>query len=852
MSQTSTALVALFNTKKMKQRYSILFYSVLSTFLFMALLLGNATLLMAQCNTKQLLKESQVAVDNSNYTLAIQKLLSARQCDPVQSAKIDSAIEVMVRRMDQERLVNDSLFQASKVNLEEKEEVLNNLYFFTNRFGLAGDENSYYFIDRKGRRSLNRTYEEALPFDGSGFARVRMAGRYFLLDSTGVEHPLVTELADLNEKTEALDLRNRNLDTFPSIILNYPQLKILLLSDNLLKNIPVEINALVNLKSLHLANNFLTYLPASIGDLTQLLDLNLSKNELASVPVAIGELVNLQKLVLDRNLIVSLPPSIGNLGNLRSLFAVKNKLSALPAELGNLNKLVNLDLGENKITALPASIGQLRNLKYLRLQENRLLQLPKEIGSLTNLQILLLSNNQLSTLPPEIGQLTQLRYLFLFHNLLDTLPISASKMTALTSVLLSGNPNLPLRVICKAFASFPKPFTLSTFSYRSKVNNQVTLRIDEHPVLPPEISLLSNLETLEMPESGLKSLPPELGLLKKLKTIDLTRNELKSLPKEIAGLNNLRSLILYKNELDSLPTGFFNLIKLEELNLGSNNFSNLPSSLGQLINLKTLDLYGNRLLTLPSEIGELTKLKFLSVQNNQLSNLPNTMDRLQSLRNLILFGNDRLPLQQICEVLAKHSRPIVLATEGAKGVKDPRVLLVEINTQDSLPAGLAKMTNLQQIQLFTDSLISIAEAVFLLKAEQLNFADAAYALYVTKNYLRAYQTALINTQKKPTDFTAWKQLIDYSLLAKAYSQTIEAAKKTLELNPNYLEAHSKLAFGYILNGEYPKALPIIKEWKEVPLIEGSYKTQFLADLEMLEAAGITHPDFAKLRNLLEK
>lgn len=835
----------------MKKHFSILF-TYFKAYGFCLSFFLIPALAYEQCNFKQLIQESKIAADNSNFTFAIQKLISARRCDPNQSAKIDTLIETLVRRMEQERIISDSLLEIAKNEQEKKEEVLNQLYFFANRFGLAGDENGYFFIDKKGNRRIVRTYEEALPFDITGFARVRMAGRYFLLDSTGVEYPLATELSDLTATTEALDLRNHNLDTFPTTILEYPNLKILLLSDNLLKSIPVEIGSLSQLKSLHLANNFLTFLPATIGDLTQLLDLNVAKNELRSIPNAIGELSNLQKLVLDRNLIALLPATLGNLQSLRSLFISKNKLSLLPSELGKLNKLINLDLGENKLSALPKSLGNLLNLKYLRLQENNLSSLPKEIGQLGELQILLLNNNQLTGLPSEVGQLAKLRYLFLFRNRLEKLPVELSKLAALNSVLLTGNTNLKFNEICRAFANFPKPFTLTSSGYQSKYSNQLAIRVNDYSEIPPEIGLLTNLETLELPENNLKNLPVEIGQLHKLKSLDLTRNDLKRLPEEISGLSNLRNLSLANNQLDSLPTVFFRLNKLETLYLGNNNFSVLPADFGKLTRLKDLVIFNNHLKTLPNELGLLGKLQFLLLQNNELEQLPRSMDHLQSLRSLVLFGNGNLPLDQICQTFCQHPRPIVLATEGAKGTKDPRCLLIEIDRQDSLLAELVQMPNLQQIQLFTDTLKAIAEPVFQLTKEQLDFADAAYSLYINGNYPLAYHAALVNAQKRPQDFSAWVQVCDYGLLAKVYPKAIEAAQKVLNLNPDYAEVYSKLALAYTLNGEYQKALPIIKEWKDVPLTEGTYQQVFLADLSRLEATGIKHSDFAKLREALGK
>lgn len=56
--------------------------------------------------------------------------------------------------------------------------------------------------------------------------------------------------------------------------------------------------------------------------------------------------------------------------------------------------------------------------------------------------------------------------------------------------------------------------------------------------LPPEIGLLTSLETLDLSDNLFVSLPTEITYLKNLKRIDLSRNRLKTLPDKIGQLTS--------------------------------------------------------------------------------------------------------------------------------------------------------------------------------------------------------------------------------------------------------------------------------------------------------------------------
>ncbi len=80
--------------------------------------------------------------------------------------------------------------------------------------------------------------------------------------------------------------------------------------------------------------------PEAYQDLTKALQnpldvrvLDLSRQELKTLPIEIGQLKNLQKLYLDYNQLTTLPQEIGQLKNLKWLYLYSNQLATLPKEI---------------------------------------------------------------------------------------------------------------------------------------------------------------------------------------------------------------------------------------------------------------------------------------------------------------------------------------------------------------------------------------------------------------------------------------------------------------------------------------------------------------------------------------
>ena len=120
-------------------------------------------------------------------------------------------------------------------------------------------------------------------------------------------------------------------------------------------------------------------------------------------------------------------------------------------------------------------------------------------------------------------------------------------------------------------------------------------------------------------KKGLKgSVPPELALLTQLETIDLASNDLSAIPSQLGLLSNLQALTLKGNPLltGEIFTEVGLLSKLELLNLVATGLSgSLPSELGllsqslRLLHIDYTPLQG----PIPSELGLLAQLEVLTL-----------------------------------------------------------------------------------------------------------------------------------------------------------------------------------------------------------------------------------------------
>ncbi|KAJ7401490.1 leucine rich repeat containing 7 [Pitangus sulphuratus] len=197
---------------------------------------------------------------------------------------------------------------------------------------------------------------------------------------------------------ERLDLGNNEFSELS--IGKLKQLVYLDVSKNRIETVDLDISGCEGLEDLLLSSNMLQQLPDSIGLLKRLTTLKVDDNQLTILPNAIGNLSLLEEFDCSCNELESLPSTIGYLHNLRTLAVDENFLPELPREIGSCKNVTVMSLRSNKLEFLPDEIGQMQKLRVLNLSDNRLKNLPFTFTKLKELAALWLSDNQSKALIP--------------------------------------------------------------------------------------------------------------------------------------------------------------------------------------------------------------------------------------------------------------------------------------------------------------------------------------------------------------------------------------------------------------------------------------------------------------------
>lgn len=164
-----------------------------------------------------------------------------------------------------------------------------------------------------------------------------------------------------------LDLSFNKLVSLPESIGNLTSLQELYLQYNELIRLPESIENLTSLQELNLADNQLAtrlVLPSS------LLKLNLSNNHLREVPINFEDFPNLIDLQLGFTELTNLPESIRSLVSLKELNVRDNYLYTLPDVFDDSMALEDINLWNNQLGRLPPSLLELQQLSMVYLDGN--------------------------------------------------------------------------------------------------------------------------------------------------------------------------------------------------------------------------------------------------------------------------------------------------------------------------------------------------------------------------------------------------------------------------------------------------------------------------------------------------
>ncbi|KAJ1680428.1 cysteinyl-tRNA synthetase [Spiromyces aspiralis] len=321
-----------------------------------------------------------------------------------------------------------------------------------------------------------------------------------------------TDFVQLCENLRELRLATCRLMRCPPSLQFLPQLTFLDLSGNRLKHLRQSpFSNMPHLRVLMLRNNRLRELPPSTADLTSLEVLNVSNNYFTEFPTIIVKITTLRDIDLSFNMIASIPDSISNLYLLRRLLIMANSLEGdLPNGLTKLKNLTELNVRRNRLQSL-SKVASLPRLARLQSDDNRVTQVSVEIRQA---QFVSLSNNKLIQfrlfnpsftlieLDLSKNQLTELE-----RDLFEYLP-SVQRLTLDNNHLVC----LPSSIAC-----------LKNLEVLSCTNNTLGS-------LPIELTTLKNLHSLDLHNNNLRSLPAEIWLMPQLATLNLSSNLLEQFP----------------------------------------------------------------------------------------------------------------------------------------------------------------------------------------------------------------------------------------------------------------------------------------------------------------------------------
>ncbi|XP_045514564.1 leucine-rich repeat and calponin homology domain-containing protein isoform X2 [Pieris brassicae] len=198
-----------------------------------------------------------------------------------------------------------------------------------------------------------------------------------------------------------LKLSGRKLREFPKPVkFDLSDTVIADLSKNRFGELPDEVTTYIFLEKLLLSQNVIRNIPDAVGGLQSLTYLDLSSNQLTELPREVCQMP-LQVLLVPDNLLMTLPKEIGKMTTLAELDASNNRLTQVPMTLGDCTGLRCLNLSNNQLGLLPLQITYLR-LEHLDVSCNCISSLPLELRNMSTIITLNLENNPLVSPPTTI------------------------------------------------------------------------------------------------------------------------------------------------------------------------------------------------------------------------------------------------------------------------------------------------------------------------------------------------------------------------------------------------------------------------------------------------------------------
>ncbi|KAH3763709.1 leucine rich repeat protein [Pelomyxa schiedti] len=234
-------------------------------------------------------------------------------------------------------------------------------------------------------------------------------------------------------------------------------------------------------------------------------------------------------------------------------------------------------------------------------------------------------------------------------------------------------------------------------------------------VVPPQISEMVNLTSLNLSGNSLSDLPDTLTALGQLKVLNIGWNCFRNFPSILCRLPCLLSLNMEYNQLRVLPDEIGNLAQLSRLSLAANNISTIPASIGCMKCLSDLSLLGNALETFPSCLYSLVSLSSLNLESNSIREFEgdsSNMSGLISLSSLILRQNCLQIFPEISLPKLEHlnlGENYLVDFPCTTGFPSLETLVLDCNSITTIPISIARSTTLTSLNLSFNELRSLPQ-----------------------------------------------------------------------------------------------------------------------------------------------
>ena len=495
----------------------------------------------------------------------------------------------------------------------------------------------------------------------------------------GIQFPKIPDALEEENYAERIVLHGNDMSEVPAFVYSpeFTSLKRLTLSENNLKELPVQVYNITTLTHLDLEYNRIRNLPDFIGNLSLLTELNICNNTIVSLPqIMSSKLTGLRYFNADTNFIRSVP-SLSNMTALLVLSVMDNRLSSLDScEAHTCAQLREIWVSRNEITLLPPWLCDRRVIEYIDiplrdvdpaegedavslkmktkdairiwvpglrmdLSNLGLEDIPNDIWRKAEIGNLNCSGNRLSEVSKQIGILVNLTQVYFVHNRLDDLPDAFGTLVALKTCRLDHN----------FFEEIPR----CVYKLRNLEKLTMSFNSIKH-YIEASIGQLQELKVLWLNNNELEGFHEEIGKLRGLTEIVASENQIAELPDNFQYLTNLQRLRLEYNQLSSicLPFALGNLTAITDLRVAKNPIpedevaivakgSQYVARFNRALYLSEgivaegvheLDLGVLALATLPRSVCKLDFLVFLNCADNQLRELPCEIAELVNLTYL--------------------------------------------------------------------------------------------------------------------------------------------------------------------------------------------------------------------------